>query len=67
MRVIRLGNAGAGKSTLSGMMIAKRSAARLFLDEEAFHGSTKSRPLQDSIEDAKRWIAVHASWIIEGC
>lgn len=67
MKVILLGNAGAGKSTFSKKLIAKHPAARLSLDEVAFDGGTERRPLQDSIEYVKRWIAVHESWIIEGC
>ena len=67
MRVIILGNAGAGKSTLSRSLIARHPAARLSLDEVAFHGGTERRPLLDSIRDAKRWIAGNDSWIIEGC
>lgn len=67
MKIILLGNAGAGKSTLSRKLIAKHPAARLSLDEVAFHGGTDRRPLQDTIEDVKRWIAGRESWIIEGC
>lgn len=67
MKVILIGNAGAGKSTLSKKLIAKHPAARLSLDEVAFHGGTERRPLQDSIEDVKSWIAGNESWIIEGC
>lgn len=67
MKIILLGNAGAGKSTLSRVLIAKRPAARLSLDEVAFSGGTERRPLQDSIEDVKHWISRHSSWIIEGC
>ena len=67
MKIILLGNAGAGKSTLSRKLIAKHPAARLSLDEVAFQGGTERRPLQDSIEDVKRWIAGNESWIIEGC
>ena len=66
MKVIFLGNAGAGKSTLSRKLIAKDPAARLSLDEVAFQGGTERRHLQDSIEDVKRWIAYNESWIIEG-
>ncbi|NUM33331.1 MAG: AAA family ATPase [Candidatus Brocadiae bacterium] len=67
MKVIILGNAGAGKSTLSRKLIAKHPAARLSLDEVAFHGGMERRPLQDSIEDVERWIADNENWIIEGC
>jgi adenylate kinase family enzyme len=67
MKAILLGNAGAGKSTLSRLMIAKKPAARLSLDEVAFRGGTERRPLKDSIEDVERWISGHSNWIIEGC
>lgn len=67
MRIILLGNAGAGKSTLSRKLAAKHPATQLSLDEVAFEGGTERRPLQDSIEDVERWIANHESWIIEGC
>ena len=67
MKVILLGNAGAGKSTLSRKLIAKHPAARLSLDEVAFQNGTERRPLEDSIEDVERWIADKDSWIIEGC
>lgn len=67
MKAILLGNAGAGKSTLSRLMMAKEPAARLSLDEVAFRGGTDRRPLEESIEDVRRWISGHHSWIIEGC
>jgi adenylate kinase family enzyme len=64
MKVILLGNAGAGKSTLARTLIAKQPAAHLSLDEVAFHGGTERRPLQDSLADVKGFIAHHESWII---
>ncbi|MCC5867857.1 MAG: shikimate kinase [Gammaproteobacteria bacterium] len=67
MRVILLGNAGAGKSTLARALIARQPAGRLSLDEVAFWGGTERRPLADSIADVKRFIADNEHWIIEGC
>jgi adenylate kinase family enzyme len=67
MKVILLGNAGSGKSTLSKKLISLQQAARLSLDEVAFEGSTERRPLQHSIADVKRFISENESWIIEGC
>jgi dihydrofolate reductase/adenylate kinase family enzyme len=67
MKVIILGNAGAGKSTLARTLIARQPAARLSLDEVAFLGGAERRPLQDSVEAVKRWISEQDSWIIEGC
>lgn len=67
VRTILLGNAGAGKSTLSKRLIAKQPAARLSLDEVAFHNGAQRRPIQDSIADVRLFIAHNESWIIEGC
>jgi len=67
MRVILLGNAGAGKSTLSRKLVAREPAACLSLDEVAFRGGTERRPLEDSIADVRRFISAHESWILEGC
>jgi adenylate kinase family enzyme len=67
MKVILLGNAGAGKSTLARQLSARHHAALLSLDDVAFHGDSERRPLQDSNEDVKNWIAGYESWIIEGC
>ena len=67
MKVIIIGNAGAGKSTLAKKLKAQQYAARLSLDEVAFQGGTERSPLQDSINAVKRWISEQESWIIEGC
>ncbi|MCP9848749.1 AAA family ATPase [Cyanobium sp. Morenito 9A2] len=67
MKVIILGNAGAGKSTLAKKLIARQPAARLSLDEVAFEGGTERRPLQGSVDAVRRWISQQDSWIIEGC
>lgn len=67
MRVILLGNAGAGKSTLSRRLVAEKPAVRLSLDEVAFQGGIERRPLADSISDVRRFVAANESWILEGC
>ena len=67
MKMILLGNAGSGKSTLSRKLLARQAAARLSLDEVAFQGGPQRRRLQDSIADVKRFIADNQSWVIEGC
>ena len=67
MKVIILGNAGAGKSTLTRKLIAERPAASLSSDKDAFHLGTQRRSLEDSFADVKEFIATHESWIIEGC
>lgn len=67
MKVILLGNAGAGKSTLSRNLMAESPAACLSLDSVAFNGGIERRPLQDSVADVRRFIGSNGSWIIEGC
>ena len=67
MKIILLGNAGAGKTTLSRNLMTAGTTARLSLDELAFAGSAERRPLADSIADARAFIAQQPNWIIEGC
>lgn len=67
MKIVLLGNAGAGKSTLSRKLLETESAARLSLDELAFSGSTERRPLNESVAKAMQFIQAHDSWIVEGC
>ncbi|KMM16289.1 AAA family ATPase [Synechococcus sp. GFB01] len=67
MKVVLLGNAGAGKSTLARRLMARSPAARLSLDAVAFLDGSERRPIQDSIAAVNRWMAGNESWIIEGC
>lgn len=67
MKVILLGNAGAGKSTLARGLMQREPAARLSLDEVAFAGGTDRRPLEESVADVLAFVAANESWIIEGC
>ncbi len=67
MRIVLLGNAGAGKSTLAGKLTTRHPAARLSLDQVAFRSGSERRPLQESLAEVERWIAGHEHWILEGC
>lgn len=67
MKIILLGNAGAGKSTLAKKLIGGNPVPRLSLDEIAFAGSAERRALAESIADVETFIRAHPSWIIEGC
>ncbi|MFY8150295.1 MAG: hypothetical protein ACOVNL_13895 [Prochlorococcaceae cyanobacterium] len=77
MKLILLGNAGAGKSTLARRLLERQSAEarlteahpteRLSLDQVAFAGSSERLPLEESLEAARRWLEGRRSWIIEGC
>ena len=66
--MILLGNAGAGKSTLTRRLLATEDAAVLSLDEIAFEAKTATRrPLANSVAAVREFIAANRSWIIEGC
>ena len=67
MKLVLLGTAGAGTSTLSRKLLESEPAARLSLDELAFSGGADRRPLADSIADALHFIESNDSWIVEGC
>ncbi len=67
MKIILLGSAGAGKSTLCKKLIAKQPASSLSLDAVAFQGDVTRRSLEESIKDVQLWIADNDSWVIEGC
>ena len=67
MKTILLGNAGSGKSTLSRKLVESEPAARLSLDELAFADGAERRALQESVDEAIRFIQANDSWIVEGC
>ncbi|EMR12820.1 dihydrofolate reductase [Methylophaga lonarensis MPL] len=67
MKVMLLGNAGAGKSSLAKQLLSEQSAVCLSLDDVAFDGSIERRPLMDSIADVQQFMERHSHWIIEGC
>ncbi len=67
MRVILLGNAGAGKSTFARKLAARQPAARLSLDEVAFRDGSERRPLAESVAEVRAFLRSHESWILEGC
>src|SRR5262249_36712036 len=67
MRLILLGNAGAGKSTMARRIIGGRFIARLSLDQIAWDESPKRKPLEVSLRMLKDFIQCNDQWIIEGC
>lgn len=67
MKTVLLGNAGAGKSTLSRQLLKIEDTAILSLDELAFSGGAERRPVIDSVADAMRFIHTNESWLVEGC
>lgn len=67
MKIILLGNAGAGKSTMARRLINGRSIPRLSLDEIAWAEGTERKPLEESVEYLRKFIDDNEQWIIEGC
>lgn len=73
-RLLILGNAGAGKTTLARALAAERAPAPdaplpvLCLDAVAFDGTAERRPLAESLALLDAFRAEHPEgWIIEGC
>lgn len=67
MRIVLLGNAGAGKSTMARRLIGGSGVPRLSLDEIAWNEGAERRPLEASLEQLHRFIRANDRWIMEGC
>ncbi|MEM9216525.1 MAG: shikimate kinase [Cyanobacteria bacterium P01_F01_bin.150] len=67
MKIVLLGNAGAGKSTMAKRLIGDRAIARLSLDEIAWDADVQRKPLAESLTLLQSFIDQHNRWIIEGC
>ena len=67
MKIIILGNAGAGKSTMARRLIGKSQIVTLSLDEIAWRESKERKPLSESIRILRRFMEANDKWIIEGC
>ncbi len=67
VRIVLLGNAGAGKSTMALQLIGERDVALLSLDEIAWNQGTERKPLADSLALLAEFLARNDEWIIEGC
>lgn len=67
MRMILLGNAGAGKSTMARRLMNGQPIPRLSLDEIAWGEGTERKPLAESIQALREFIDDNEQWIIEGC
>lgn len=67
MKIILLGNAGAGKSTMAKRLIGNQRIAYLSLDTIAWNDDIQRKPLAESIALLQEFIKQEDSWIIEGC
>ena len=70
MKLILLGNAGAGKSTMARRIIGDEPIPRLSLDEIAWDDGPpcpKRKPLEVSLRRLYAFIQSNEQWIVEGC
>lgn len=67
MKVILLGNAGAGKSTMARRLIGNRRIVGLSLDEIAWQRGAERMSLDASLQALRRYIENNDAWVIEGC
>jgi adenylate kinase family enzyme len=67
MRIILLGNAGAGKSTMAHRIVGDSSIPCLSLDQIAWDEGPKRKPLAISLRLLNDFIQRNKEWIIEGC
>ena len=67
MKLILLGNAGAGKSTMARRIIDGRNIPRLSLDEIAWDPGPQRKPLHESLELLNNFLKTNDQWVIEGC
>ena len=67
MKIILLGNAGSGKSTMARRLIDEKEIARLSLDEIAWDHGAVRRAHEDSVADLNFFLRENENWIIEGC
>src|SRR2546421_11800589 len=67
MKLVLLGNAGAGKSTMARRLIGGRQTPRLSLDEIAWDPGPQRTPLHESLELLNDFLKTNDQWVIEGC
>ena len=67
MKLILLGNAGAGKSTMARRLIGSADIPRLSLDEIAWDQGPTRKPLAESLKLLYEFFDTKDQWVIEGC
>lgn len=67
MRLVILGNAGSGKTTLARRLAAEHDAVLLPLDAIAFGDEAVRRPLEESAALLEAFVGEHGDWVVEGC
>lgn len=67
MKIILLGNAGAGKSTMAKKLMGNQNIPRLSLDEVAWSEPAIRMSVAESVDLALSFIQQRDQWILEGC
>lgn len=69
MKIIILGNARSGKSTMAKKLMARSSdiMALLSIDDVAWDDGPQRKPIEETTKLLMEFIGLHAHWIIEGC
>ena len=67
MKILLLGNAGAGKTTFAHRLMARRPVPRLSLDEIAWAQAAERKPIEESLQEMHRFFEDNPRWIVEGC
>src|SRR4029450_12192961 len=62
MKLILLGNAGAGKSTMARRLIGSADVPRLSLDEIAWDQGRRRKPLTDSLVLLSEFLGAKEQW-----
>lgn len=68
-RILVFGNSGSGKTTLAARLRDEQGLAHLDLDVLAWLPTAppERRPLAESGQVVREFIAAHENWVIEGC
>jgi adenylate kinase family enzyme len=67
LRLIFMGNAGVGKTTMARSILKIRNIPRLSLDEIAWGEAAVRKPHSESLGELMKFITQNSEWIIEGC
>jgi adenylate kinase family enzyme len=66
-RILIFGNSGSGKTTMATALAAELGASCLDLDTITWKAKAVRRPLPESIDALRAYLAAHEQWVIEGC